>query len=50
MMPIIVSTLGEITDSLIEGLTEEEQNYFSKCLDTMLDNALHVVDQLRNEK
>ena len=35
MMPIIMSILVEITDDLIEGLTEEEKDHFSKCLDTI---------------
>lgn len=50
MMPVIMSTLVEITDDLIQGLTEEEQDHFSRCLETMLNNAITAVDQLRNEK
>lgn len=50
MMPIIMSILVEITDDLIEGLTEEEKDHFSKCLDTMLNNSIKAVEKLRNEK
>ena len=50
MMPIIMSILVEITDDLIEGLTEEEKDHFLKCLDTMLNNSIKAVEKLRNEK
>ena len=39
-----------IDDRIEEGLTEEEKDHFSKCLDTMLNNSIKAVEKLRNEK
>lgn len=49
MLPIITSILMEITEELTAGMTKEECQYFATYLDKMLNNAVEVVEILRNE-
>ena len=49
MLPIITSILMEITEELTVGMTKEECQYFATYLDKMLNNAVEVVELLRNE-
>lgn len=49
-MPVIIKVLEEITDELVEGLTDEECEQFSAISDKILCNAISAVEDLRNEK
>lgn len=49
IMPIITSILMEITEDLTAGMTLEESQYFATCLDKMLNNAIGIVEIMRNE-
>ena len=50
LMPVIIKVLEEITDELVEGLTDEECEQFSAISDKILCNAISAVEDLRNEK
>lgn len=50
LMPVIIEILESITDELVEGLTKEEYEQFSRICDKILCNAISAVEVLRNEK